>query len=71
MCVHITSQVIKRDLGTITRKAVMMLLSDYASADGSGIWASKQRLADELCTTKRTVQRTIVDFDITKSNVIS
>ena len=52
---HLTSMAYKRDLGSITRKAVMVLLADKASDDGSGIWASKQRMADELCASKQTV----------------
>lgn len=56
---HLTSMVYKRDLGSIARKAVMVLLADKASDDGSGIWASKQRMADELCASKQTVLNTL------------
>ena len=37
----------------------MVLLADKASDDGSGIWASKQRMADELCASNSTVLNTI------------
>jgi len=37
------------------RKAVMVLLADKASDNGRGIYASKQTMADELCTSKQTV----------------
>jgi hypothetical protein len=59
---HITSAVYKRQLGTHMRKSVMALLADKASDDGSGIWASKQTLADELCCSKQTVIATIQGF---------
>lgn len=56
---HLISEVYKRQLGTMARNAVMALLADKASDDGTGIWASKQRMADELGTTKQTVITTI------------
>ena len=52
---HLTSIAYKRNLGSLSRKAVMVLLADKASDDGSGIWASKQRMADEICASKQTV----------------
>lgn len=59
---HLISSVYKRQLGTHMRKSVMALLADKASDDGSGIWASKQTLADELCCSKQTVIATIARF---------
>lgn len=56
---HVASEVLKRQLNTLTRKAVMHLLADKASDNGSGIWASKQTMADELCTSKQTILSTI------------
>jgi hypothetical protein len=56
---HIVSEVHKRKLGSLARMAVMALLADKASDDGSGIWASKQTMADELDTTKPTVRAAI------------
>lgn len=56
---HVSSEVLKRQLNTLTRKAVMHLLADKASDNGSGIWASKQTMADELCTSKQTILTTI------------
>jgi hypothetical protein len=50
---EVTGAVLKRNLGTVTRKAVMLLLADKASDDGTGIWASKERMASELCMTTR------------------
>ena len=37
----------------------MLLLAEFASDDGTGIWASKATMARELETTERTIQRTI------------
>ncbi|MFK4871641.1 helix-turn-helix domain-containing protein [Novosphingobium sp. ZW T3_23] len=56
---HLTSEVYKRQIGNIARKAVMVLMADKASDDGSGIWASKQRMADEIGASKQTVIATI------------
>lgn len=56
---HLTSEVYKRQVGNIARKAVMVLMADKASDDGSGIWASKQRMADEIGASKQTVLATI------------
>lgn len=59
---HLISETYKRDLKTHTRKGVMALLADKASDDGGGIYAAKQALADELCTSKQTVIKTINEF---------
>lgn len=56
---HLISEVYKRQVGSIARKAVMVLFADKASDDGSGIWASKQRMADEIGASKQTVIDTI------------
>lgn len=57
---HVSSLVRKRNLGLgLTGKSVMLLLAEFASDDGSGIWASKATMARELETTERTIQRTI------------
>lgn len=56
---HLISEVYKRQVGNIARKAVMGLLADKASDDGSGIWASKQRMADEIGASKQTVIATL------------
>lgn len=40
----------------------MVLLADKASDDGTGIFASKQTMADELCCSKQTVIDTIKAF---------
>lgn len=52
---HLISECHKRKLGSMTRLAMMAYLADKASDDGRGIYASKQTMADELDTTKKTV----------------
>jgi hypothetical protein len=59
---HLISMAYKRDLRTAMRKSVMVLLADKASDDGSGIYASKQTMADELCCSKQTVIDTVKAF---------
>lgn len=59
---HLITAAYKADLKTPMRKAVMVLLADKASDDGSGIWASKQTMADELCCSKQAVITTIKAF---------
>lgn len=56
---HLISEVYKRQVGNIARKAVMVLLADKASDDGCGIWASKQRMAEEIGASKQTVIATL------------
>ena len=53
------TQVYQRKVGSLTRKAVLALFADKANDDGTGIWASKQRMADELGTTRQTIITTI------------
>lgn len=52
---HLISEVYKRQVGGLACTAVLVLLADKASDDGSGIFASKQTIAEELGTTKPTV----------------
>jgi len=59
---HLISATYKRDLRTPMRKSVMALLADKASDDGSGIYASKQTMADELCCSKQALLDTIKGF---------
>jgi hypothetical protein len=57
---HVSSLVRSRRLGVgLTGKSIILLMADFASDDGSGIWASKATMAKELETTERTIQRTI------------
>ena len=59
---HLISTTYKRDLRTPMRKSVMALFADKASDDGSGIYASKQTMADELCCSKQAILDTIKAF---------
>ncbi len=59
---HLISTTYKRDLRTPMRKSVMALLADKASDDGSGIYASKQTMADELCCSRKAILDTIKAF---------
>jgi len=59
---HLISAAYKRDLRTPMRKSVLALLADKASDDGSGIYASKQTMADELCCSKQALLDTIKAF---------
>ena len=59
---HLITAAYKADLRTPMRKAVMVLLADKASDDGSGIWASKQTMADELCCSKQAIITTVKAF---------
>lgn len=57
---HVSSLVRSHKLGVgLTGKSVILLMADFASDDGTGIWASKPTMAKELETTDRTIQRTI------------
>lgn len=56
---HLISEAYKRRIDGLAKKSVMVLLADKASDDGTGIWASKQTMADELGTTKQTIIATI------------
>ncbi len=57
---HVTSLLRRKRLGLdLTGKAIILLMGDLASDDGSGIWASKPTMAAELETTPRTIQRQV------------
>ena len=38
----------RRKVGSAIRKAVLLMMADFASDDGSGIWASKPNMAADL-----------------------
>lgn len=59
---HIVPEVYKRQVGKLARVAVLALMADKASDDGSGIWASKQTFADELGCSKQTILDTIASL---------
>jgi hypothetical protein len=49
----------RRVVGSPTAKAVLLLMADNASDDGTGIWTSKANLARDLELTKRAVQKAV------------
>ena len=59
---RLISEAYRRDLRTPMRKGVMALLADKADDDGTGIYASKQTMADELCCSKQAMLDTIKAF---------
>ncbi|MFT4149213.1 MAG: hypothetical protein QM656_03375 [Paracoccaceae bacterium] len=60
MSITVTMQVRERRVGSPTKKAVLIRMADSASDDGTGIWISKSRMADELEMGRRTVQDAVV-----------
>lgn len=56
---RLVSEVYDRQVGNLTRTAILALLADKADSQGGGIWASKQFLADALGASKQTVIRNI------------
>lgn len=60
---HVATGIVqRRKVGSPTRKAVLMFMAACASDDGSGVWTSKQSMADDLEMGKRTVQVCIDDL---------
>jgi hypothetical protein len=60
---HVVSSIVqRRKVGSPTRKAVLMFMAGCASDDGTGIWTSKQSMADDLEMGRRTVQVCIDDL---------
>jgi hypothetical protein len=63
------SAVKRRVVGSPTAKAVLLLMADNASDDGTGIWTSKGNLARDLEMGKRTVQmaiQSLIDIGVVK-----
>jgi len=58
----ITTLVYSRKAGSAHRKAVLAYFADRASDDGTGIWASKKTIADEIECGRSTVVRICNDF---------
>lgn len=47
--------VYSKKVGSMARKAVLTYFAERSNDDGSGIWASKQRIADEIEGSRQTV----------------
>lgn len=55
----VAALVYSRQVGSMARKAILAYFAERANDDGSGIWSSKQRIADEIECSKQTVITTI------------
>ena len=58
----VASLVYSRKTGSMLRKAVLAYMAERANDDGSLIWASKQRIADEVECSKQAVIKTVQAF---------
>lgn len=58
----IAALVYSRKAGSVMRKALLAYMAERASDDGSGIWASKQRIALEIEASRRSVISNIQSF---------
>ena len=55
----VATLVYAKQAGSMARKAVLAYFADRANDDGTGIWAGKQRIADEIECSKQTVITTV------------
>lgn len=51
----VTNLVYSRKVGSLIRKAVLAYMADIANHDGTGVWPSKRRVADEIEASQRGV----------------
>ncbi|WP_417254241.1 helix-turn-helix domain-containing protein [Celeribacter sp.] len=54
--------VYRKKTGTMARKAILAYCAERANDDGSGVWASKARIAKEVECSKQTVINTIKEL---------
>ena len=54
--------VYERRIGSLLRKAVLACMADRANDDGTGIWISKSRIADEIEASRRSVITVVQEF---------
>lgn len=59
----VASLVYSRRCGSMARKAVLAYFAERANDDGTGVWASKQRIADEIECSKQTVIRAVKSLE--------
>ncbi len=62
MSKHVAALVYRKKIGSMVKKAVMVYCAERANDDGSGIWASKTRIAKELECSKKTVIEAMRDL---------
>lgn len=59
---RVTTLVYSRRAGSAVRKGVLSYMADRANDDGSGVWCSKQTMADDTEFGRSTIIRTCNDF---------
>lgn len=59
MSKHVVSLVYSRKAGSLLRKSVLAYMADVANHDGTGVWSSKQRIADEIEASKKGVKECV------------
>jgi biotin operon repressor len=62
MSKHVVSLVYSRKAGSLLRKAVLAYVADVANHDGTGVWSSKQRIADEIEASRRGVVNAVASL---------
>lgn len=62
MSVEVMSLVWKANLGTTTRKLIMLRLADFSNVDGHNIFPSVGRIANDTGADRRTIQRALRAF---------
>ncbi len=58
----VASLVYKKQIGSMARKSILAYCAERANDDGSGVWASKVRMAKEVECSKQTVITTLNAF---------
>lgn len=58
----VATLVYSKTIGSVHRKAILAYMADRASDDGSGVWCSKQTIANETEVSRSTVIKTINEF---------
>lgn len=59
---YVAALVYRKKVGSMARKSILAYCAERANDDGSGIWASKVRIAKEVECSKQTVLDTIKAF---------
>lgn len=59
---YVAALVYRKKIGSMARKAILAYCAERANDDGSGVWASKVTIAQEVECSKQTVINTMRDF---------
>jgi len=62
MSKHLVSLVYRKKIGSSLRKSVLSYMADRANDDGTGVWCSKQTIANEIEASRQGVITTIQAF---------